>query len=84
MGKHSDLSVEELKSKLKAMRTTQVTCGCIFALIILAWIVLGYWQTNIPVFIITVVMGLILVSTTGASAAGLRAEIAKKSSDPNA
>ena len=78
MNKHSDLSIEELKGKLKKVRTIQMTTGSIFLVIILAWLVLGYWKTNLPVFISTVAMGIVCVAAASASLTALNAELAKR------
>ncbi len=72
------LNVEELNGKLKAVKSVQTTCTVIFAIIILAWIVLGFWKTNLPVFISTVAMACILVLTNNLSRAAITAEIAKR------
>jgi hypothetical protein len=78
MSKHSNLSIEELRSLLKSARAIQITTGSIFAVIILTWVVLGYWRTNVPVFISTVAMGLFLVAATNSSTLALNAELAKR------
>lgn len=51
-------TTDELEARLRTMRGVQYAVSGIFALIILAWIVLGYWTRNVPVFISTVVMAL--------------------------
>lgn len=53
-----DLSTDELRAKLKAIKTIQNAVLVIFGVIILGWIVPGYWRENIPVFISTVAMAI--------------------------
>ena len=72
------LTDEELHAKLKTFKTLQATTTGIFLVIILAWIVLGFWKTNLPVFIITVVCAVGLSASQFASASGIRAEINKR------
>jgi hypothetical protein len=74
----STLTDEELHAKLKTHNTLQVTTTAIFIVIILAWIVLGFWRTNLPVFIITVVGAMGLSASQFASGSGIRAEISKR------
>ncbi|MDX2030877.1 MAG: hypothetical protein SF339_09430 [Blastocatellia bacterium] len=54
----SELSDEQLRAKLKAAKAVQLTIAIIFGIIILAWIVGGYWQKNVPVFISTLAMAI--------------------------
>lgn len=74
----SKLELTELESKLKSAQAVQRTVIGIFAVIVLAWIVLGYWQTNLPVFIITIVMGAAASLPASANLKRLRAEIDKR------
>lgn len=50
------MTVEQLRAKIGAIKKVQAAIMVIFAIIILAWIVLGYWKDSLPVFISTVVM----------------------------
>ena len=74
----STLTDDELHAKLKTHNTLQFTTAGIYVVIILAWIVLGYWRTNLPVFIITVVGALGLSASQFASGSGIRAEVSKR------
>ena len=74
----ADLPTEELRSKVKAITTIQNTVVVIFAVIILAWLVLGYWRTNLPVFISTVAMAVAISATQIATRSGLVAELRKR------
>ena len=81
--KIKDLSDQELASKLKAFKSIQITVMAIFAVIILAWILLGYWRTNVPVFISTIALG---VGTSGALVANyqsLKSELARRNKQDN-
>ncbi len=74
----SKLDITELENKLKSAKALQRTVIGIFAVIVLAWVVLGFWQTNLPVFIITVVMGVGAVVPASANLNKLKAEIEKR------
>lgn len=72
------LSVEELRTRLAKAKTLQRTVWIIFGLIILAWIVLGFWRENTPVFIINVVLGVAVSAITTAPRRALEQELAKR------
>ena len=76
--KLSKLTLEELQGKLKVVNSLQITTLGIFAFIILAWIVLGYWKENVPVFISTIAVAVAASSGLIASRSSLNAEIAKR------
>lgn len=78
MSKLEAMSVEQLEGKLRATKAIRLTIGIIFAVIILAWIVMGYWRTNIPVFVSTVVMGLSTVGVTSIGPVSIAAEINRR------
>lgn len=78
MGKLENLSIQELEHKLKVTKTLRITVGVIFGIIVLAWIVLGYWHSNLPVFISTVVMGLTSLVVTSISPRHIAAEIRRR------
>jgi uncharacterized membrane protein YoaK (UPF0700 family) len=72
------LSVEELRARLAKAKTLQRTVWIIFSLIILAWIVLGFWRENTPVFIINVVLAVAVSAITSAPRRALEQELAKR------
>ena len=76
----SQLSTEALQQRMKAMQTINRTVIGIFAVIVLAWIVLGHWRTNTPVFISTVVLAVALGFVTSIAPRNLRAEIERRRS----
>lgn len=51
-------TIEGIEARLRTIRGMQCVIAGMFALIVLAWIVLGYWTQAFPVFISTVVIGL--------------------------
>ncbi len=53
-------SREQLQAQLASARTTLAVVIGIFGLIILVWIVMGYWVDNPPAFLITVVIAVAL------------------------
>ncbi len=73
-----EMTTEELQSKLKDSRTLSRVILGISLLIIALWIVLGYWRSNLPVFISTVVMFVAILTTTFALRQGLIAELRKR------
>ena len=76
----SQLSTEALQQRMKAMQTINRTAIGIFAIIVLAWIVLGYWRDNTPVFISTVVLAVGIGFITSIAPRNLRAEIERRQS----
>ena len=78
----SEMSTADLKSKLSSIRKIQLTVAIIFGVIILAWIVLGYWKTNVPVFISTVAVSITSVAAMTVSSSALAAELKKRENPP--
>ncbi|MEM7334483.1 MAG: hypothetical protein AAF490_20575 [Chloroflexota bacterium] len=78
MSDFSELSTTEVEEKLKKAKTTQTAVAIIFGLIVLAWIVLGYWRTNVPVFVTTLAMSTIIIITTRNNTQSLEEEIKKR------
>ena len=78
MADYSELTDEQLAAKLKSARAANITVMAIFLLIIVAWIVLGYWKTKVPVFISTMTLGFMSFIITSAAPRKIRAEIARR------
>lgn len=72
------LTTAQLEAKLESAVTLQRTVLIIFGVIVLAWIVLGYWRTNTLVFIVTLATSVAVSASTVASRRGLRREIARR------
>lgn len=88
MGKKTplkDLSTEDLKANLKKIKIVHGAILAIFGIILLAWVVLGHWRENPPLFISTVVMTGAIFAALAASRSGLVRELKKReqSSLPN-
>lgn len=77
MSENLNPTVEELETKLKAAKKTQLIVIGIFGLIILAWIVLGYWRDNTPVFVTTIALAIAIGFSTSAGPRKISAEIEK-------
>ena len=77
----SEMSIAELESKRKTARAIQLTVSVIFAVIVLLWIVLGYWRTNTPVFIVTVVMGVAISMVTSVTPRAVTTELNQRKRD---
>ena len=74
----SERSTETLQTMLRAAGTLRNTVAIIFGVIILAWIVGGYWKQNVPVFISTIAMGVAVTALQFASVANIRAELDRR------
>lgn len=74
----TEKSTEQLQSALSAAKKVHLTTATIFAVIILAWVVGGYWRKNIPVFIATIAMALAIYAAQVASRGSLVAELKKR------
>lgn len=72
------LTDTELETMVKSAHTSQRVIIGIFAIIILAWIFLGYWQTNTPVFVITVALAGVLIATVSTRLRLMSAEWKKR------
>ncbi len=72
----------ELENKLRKIKTIHGVTTAIFAVIILAWVLLGYWKTNLPVFISTVTMAAFLFLVQLASRRQISAELAARRQAP--
>ncbi len=69
---------EELQSNLRAIKKIHLTTLIIFAVIISAWIIGGYWRQNTPVFISTVTLALGISVAQLASRSGVVAELKRR------
>ena len=74
-------TIESMEKTLKAAQTARWVVATIFALIILAWIALGYWRTNVPVFVATIAMGLTSFVAASAGANAMASKIEAKKND---
>ncbi len=73
-----EMTDDELKQKLKAARSLQLVVGGIFGVIIAAWVILGYWRSNVPVFISTIAMGLTSIAITNISPQKIATELKRR------
>ncbi len=71
----SEMDQKELEQKHTSAQNTQRVVAIIFGLIVLAWIILGFWRENVPVFITTLSMATILIVTTRNNTKQLAEEI---------
>lgn len=77
----SSLSIDELKSQFGAMKKVHTAIMVIFMVIILLWVGLGYWQKNLPMFISTVVMSIVISGSLVASRSAMRSELKKRNDE---
>lgn len=69
---NNEPTTDQIEAKLKKFKVVQWTTMMIFAVIILIWIFLGYWRSNLPVFISTVAMAIAISASLYASQSGLK------------
>ena len=74
----SDMPTDELRRQVQAMRKVHTVIIGIFAVIVLVWLVGGYWRQNIPVFISTVAMSVAITAMQIASRGRLQKELARR------
>jgi uncharacterized membrane protein len=74
----SEMTTEELASKVRALKSIQTTIFAVFAVIIGTWLVLGLWRTNLPVFISTVVLAVGTSASQIAVRGGLMKELERR------
>lgn len=73
-----DVPTDELKRLIKNRRLITLNVLIIFVVIIMAWVFLGYWRENLPVFISTIVLGIAAPAAMHATSNGLRKELRKR------
>jgi len=76
--KLEEMTTEELQAKLKTARALRNTVGGIFVVIVTAWIVLGLWRKNIPVFASTFVCGIAVTVPITVSVNAIASELSKR------
>lgn len=76
----SQLTTDALHGKLKAAQAVQRTVFAIFAVIVLAWLFLGFWRSNTPVFITTLAVAFGAGAAVSATPRLIRAELARRES----
>ncbi|MCA9034126.1 MAG: hypothetical protein KDA91_03295 [Planctomycetaceae bacterium] len=78
MSSIEEMTDDELNQKLKDARRLQLLVGSIWGVIITVWVVLGYWQSNVPVFISTIALGLTSAAITNIAPQKIAAEIKRR------
>lgn len=73
-----ELSTEELRARVAGFGKVRLTVAGIFGLIILGWIVGGYWRDNLPVFIATVAMAISTFAMMGATQGPMIEELKRR------
>lgn len=74
----SEQPTEAIRARLSAIRKVHFAIAAIFAVIILAWIVGGYWRQNLPIFLSTVAMAVGVTGMQFAIQGGLVAELRRR------
>lgn len=74
----TERTTESLQSNLRSLNAIHMTTTLIFCAIILAWVFLGYWRSNLPLFLSTLAIAVGTVTAQFASANGIRAELARR------
>jgi MFS superfamily sulfate permease-like transporter len=76
----ASLSNSELMKKYDTLRTIQWVVIAVFTVILLGWVFLGYWDENLPVFIIQVVIAFVIIFLMQIPLIKYRKEIVNRSS----
>jgi MFS-type transporter involved in bile tolerance (Atg22 family) len=74
----SAISDTQLEGKLKASKNVQLVTLIVFAVIIGAWLVLGYWREQLPVFISTVVIAVALTAVQSVGRTAIEQELRRR------
>ena len=74
----SETPREVLQGRLGAVRKVRITMAAIFGVIILVWVVGGYWRQNLLLFLSTVVLAFGSIAAVGASQGWLLAELRRR------
>jgi uncharacterized membrane protein YccF (DUF307 family) len=74
----SAMSDTELEGKLKVSTSIQRTTMIVFAVILGAWLALGYWREQLPVFISTVVIAVALTAIQSGSRTAIERELRRR------
>jgi hypothetical protein len=75
---YASKSTDELRRLVRARNVIALVIAGIFGVIILAWVVLGYWRDNLPVFLSTLVLALSTQVMMRATSGGLVKELARR------
>jgi hypothetical protein len=76
----AQLTTDALRSNLKAAQAIERTVLGIFVVIVLAWIVLGYWRKNVAMFLGTLSLACGAWAIVSVGPRRLRAELARRES----
>lgn len=74
----TERTTESLHASLRSLKSIHITTTLVFCAIILAWVLLGYWRSNLPLFLSTLAIAVGTVTAQYASANGIRAELARR------
>lgn len=78
----SALTTDQLRQQVGAMRKVHAVVTGIFLVIILAWVVGGYWRQNVAVFLSTVAMAVAIWAMQFSVRSGLEKELGKRGPTP--
>lgn len=76
----STVSDAELEGRLKSSKTIQLTTMILFALILGAWLVLGYWREKLPMFSATVAVAVVLTAIQSGRRTAIEREVRRRRS----
>ncbi|MCC7001080.1 MAG: hypothetical protein IT357_02900 [Gemmatimonadaceae bacterium] len=71
-------STADLESALRKLTALTRTVSIIFGVIVLVWVLGGYWRQNVPVFISTVALSVAITAMQYTSMSAVRAELARR------
>ena len=75
------LSTEDMEKRILKQHNVIKVTAAIYAVIILLWIILGYWRTNLPIFISTLALGTALLLGLTSTNASYKKELLRRKSE---
>jgi ABC-type multidrug transport system permease subunit len=77
----SSMSTDALKSQLGTLKKLHTAIMVVFVIIIMLWVILGYWQKNLTFFISTIMLSVVISGSLIASRSGINNELKKRNNE---
>lgn len=77
----SSMSTDTLKSQLGRLKKLHTAIMVVFVIIIMLWVILGYWQKNMTFFISTIMLSVVISGSLIASRSGISNELKKRNNE---
>lgn len=75
------MSTDTLKSQLGRLKKLHTAIMVVFVIIIMLWVILGYWQKNMTFFISTIMLSVVISGSLIASRSGISNELKKRNNE---